>query len=157
VGWRHERMRGAAYDQFIEAFVSAAVDRWPHVLLQWEDFARDNATRLLGRYRDRLCTFNDDIQGTAVVTTGTLISAINVTGVPLRDQRIAVLGAGSAGIGVSSLLLNAMMADGLSEREARSRFYLVDREGLLVEGMSGIVDFQKPFTRARDTVANWRL
>ena len=157
VGWRHERMRGAAYDQFIEAFVSAVVDRWPHVLLQWEDFARDNATRLLERYRDRLCTFNDDIQGTAVVTTGTLISAINVTGVPLRDQRIAVLGAGSAGIGVSSLLLNAMMADGLSEREARSRFYLVDREGLLVEGISGIVDFQKPFTRARDMVVNWRL
>ena len=120
VGWRHERVRGAAYDEFIEAFVSAVNERWPHVLLQWEDFARNNATRLLERYRDRLCTFNDDIQGTAVVTTGTLLSAVNVTGVPLMEQRIAVLGAGSAGIGVSSLLLNAMIADGLSEKEARS-------------------------------------
>jgi malate dehydrogenase (oxaloacetate-decarboxylating) len=157
VGWRHERVRGAAYDQFIEAFVSAVIERWPHVLLQWEDFARNNATRLLERYRDRLCTFNDDIQGTAVVTTGTLLSAVNVTGVPLTDQRIAVLGAGSAGIGVSSLLLNAMVADGLSEQEARSRFYLVDRDGLLVEGMSGLVDFQKPFTRSRFELADWRL
>src|SRR5262249_11024182 len=157
VGWKHERVRGDAYDEFIEAFVSAVIERWPHVLLQWEDFARNNATRLLERYRDRLCTFNDDIQGTAVVTTGTLLSAVNVTGVPLTEQRIAMLGAGSAGIGVSSLLLNAMMADGLSEREARSRFYLVDRDGLLVEGMSGILDFQKPFTQSRAALADWRL
>jgi malate dehydrogenase (oxaloacetate-decarboxylating) len=157
VGWRHERVRGAAYDQFIEAFVSAVINRWPHVLLQWEDFARNNATRLLERYRDRLCTFNDDIQGTAVVTSGTLLSAVNVTSVPLTDQRIAVLGAGSAGIGVSSLLLNAMMANGLSEKEARSRFYLVDCDGLLVEGMPGILDFQKPFAQARAAVADWRL
>jgi malate dehydrogenase (oxaloacetate-decarboxylating) len=157
VGWRHERVRGAAYDQFIEAFVSAVIERWPHILLQWEDFARDNATRLLERYRNRLCTFNDDIQGTAVVTTGTLLSAINVTSVPLTEQRIAVLGAGSAGVGVSSLLLSAMVADGLSQQEARSRFYLVDRDGLLVEGMSGILDFQRPFTRSRAELADWRL
>jgi malate dehydrogenase (oxaloacetate-decarboxylating) len=157
VGWKHERVRGTEYDQFIDTFVSAVIERWPHVLLQWEDFARDNATRLLERYRNRLCTFNDDIQGTAVVTTGTLLSAINVTHVPLTDQRIAVLGAGSAGIGVSSLLLKAMLADGLSEQEARSRFYLVDRNGLLVEGMSCLVDFQKPFTRPRAELADWRL
>src|SRR6266496_129751 len=157
VGWRHERVRGSAYDDFIEAFVSATMERWPHVLLQWEDFARNNATRLLERYRDRLCTFNDDIQGTAVVAAGTLLSVVNVTGTPLRDQRIAVLGAGSAGIGVSSLLLNAMVADGLSQQEARSRFYLVDRDGLLVEGMSGILDFQKPFTQPRAALADWRL
>jgi len=157
VGWRHERVRGAEYDQFIDTFVSTVIERWPHVLLQWEDFARDNATRLLERYRNRLCTFNDDIQGTAVVTTGTVLSAINVTRVPLTDQRIAVLGAGSAGIGVSSLLLKAMLADGLSEQEARSRFYLVDRDGLLVEGMSGLVDFQKPFTRSRAELVDWRL
>jgi malate dehydrogenase (oxaloacetate-decarboxylating) len=157
VGWRHERVRGAAYDDFIEAFVSAVSERWPHVLLQWEDFARNNATRLLERYRDRLCTFNDDIQGTAVVTTGTLLSAVNVTGVPLTQQRIAVLGAGSAGIGVSSLLLNAMIADGLPEKEARSRFYLVDRDGLLVEGMPGILDFQRPFAQSRAALADWRL
>jgi malate dehydrogenase (oxaloacetate-decarboxylating) len=157
VGWKHERVRGTEYDQFIDTFVSAVIERWPHVLLQWEDFARDNATRLLERYRNRLCTFNDDIQGTAAVTTGTLLCAINVTRVPLTDQRIAVLGAGSAGIGVSSLLLKAMLADGLSEQEARSRFYLVDRNGLLVEGMSCLVDFQKPFTRSRAELADWRF
>src|SRR5215208_6865123 len=111
IGWRHERVRGQAYDDFVEAFVSAVVKRWPHVLLQWEDFARDNATRLLERYRDRLCTFNDDIQGTAVVAAGTLLAAVNVTGCPLRDQRIALLGAGSAGCGISNLLLKAMIED----------------------------------------------
>jgi malate dehydrogenase (oxaloacetate-decarboxylating) len=157
VGWRHERVRGEAYDDFIETFVSAVVERWPHVLLQWEDFSRDNATRLLARYRDRLCTFNDDIQGTAVVTAGTLLSAVNVTRVALRDHRIAVLGAGSAGIGICTLLRNAMVRDGLSEEEAGSRFYLVDREGLLVDGMSGIVDFQRPFVQPRSAVANWQL
>ena len=105
VGWRHERVRGQEYDDFVEAFVTAVAKRWPHVLLQWEDFARNNATRLLERYRDRLCTFNDDIQGTAAVAAGTLLSAINVTGVPLTEQRIAVLGAGSAGCGIAGLLL----------------------------------------------------
>jgi malate dehydrogenase (oxaloacetate-decarboxylating) len=157
VGWRHERVRGEAYDKFVEDFVSAVTERWPHVLLQWEDFARNNATRLLERYRDRLCTFNDDIQGTAAVAAGTLMAAVNVTGARLRDQRIAVLGAGSAGSGISALLLNAMMADGLAEREARARFYLVDRDGLLVEGMPGILPFQQKFVQARAAVAGWNL
>jgi len=157
VGWRHERVRGRDYDAFIEAFVSAVAERWPHVLLQWEDFARDNATRLLERYRDRLCTFNDDIQGTAVITTGTLLAAVNVTGVPLRDHRIAVLGGGSAGIGICSLLLRAMLAEGLSKEEARSRFYVVDREGLLVEGMPGMMEFQAPFAQSRAAVSGWAL
>src|SRR5215204_7363196 len=104
IGWRHERVRGQQYDDFVESFVTAVCKRWPHVLLQWEDFARSNATRLLERYRDRLCTFNDDIQGTAAVAAGTLLAAVNVTGCPLRDQRIALLGAGSAGCGISNLL-----------------------------------------------------
>lgn len=157
VGWRHERVRGPAYDDFIEAFISAASNRWPHVLLQWEDFARDNATRLLERYRDRLCTFNDDVQGTAVVAAGTLMASTNVTGVPLKDQRIAVLGAGGAGTGIVSLLLQAMVEDGLSEAEARSRFYLIDREGLLVEGMSGLLPFQERFVQPRSAVTGWAL
>jgi malate dehydrogenase (oxaloacetate-decarboxylating) len=157
VGWRHERVRGGGYDDFIAAFVSAVIERWPHVLLQWEDFARDNATRLLQRYRDHLCTFNDDIQGTAVVTAGTLLAAVNVTGAPLIHHRIAVLGGGSAGIGISSLLLEAMRSDGLSETEARSRFYIVDRDGLLVEGMPSLLDFQSPFAQPRASVASWRL
>jgi len=157
VGWRHERVRGSAYDDFIEAFVSATMERWPHVLLQWEDFARNNATRLLERYHDRLCTFNDDVQGTAAVAAGTLLAAVNVTGESLKDQRIAVLGAGSAGSGISSLLLNAIIADGLAENEARSRFFLIDREGLLVEGMPGILSFQRPFVQSRAEIAGWRL
>ena len=157
IGWRHERVRGTAYDEFIEAFITAVIGRWPHALLQWEDFSRDNATRLLDRYRDRLCTFNDDIQGTAVVATGTLLAAINVTGVPMREQRVAILGAGGAGTGISSLLLRAMVEDGLSENDARRRFYLVDRDGLLIEGMEGLLPFQLSFAQPRDTIPGWRL
>src|SRR3954453_23725358 len=157
IGWRHERLRGQAYDDFIEAFVSAVVKRWPHVLLQWEDFARDNATRLLERYRDRLCTFNDDVQGTAVVAAGTLLAAVNVTGLPMREQRVAVLGAGGAGCGISALLLRAMIEDGLPEAEARERFYLVDRDGLLVEGMPALMPFQQAFVQSRNSVSNWEL
>lgn len=155
VGWRHERIRGAAYDEFVEAFVSAVTDRWPHVLLQWEDFSRDNATRLLERYRDRLCTFNDDIQGTAVVAAGALLAAVHVTGTPMRAQRVAILGAGGAGVGIASLLLRAMVEDGLPEDEARKRFYLVDREGLLVDSMNGLLSFQRPFAHSVEAVRGW--
>jgi len=157
IGWRHHRVRGAEYDAFVEAFVSAVIERWPHVLLQWEDFAGNNAGRLLERYRDRLCTFNDDIQGTAAVAAGTLLAAINVTGTPLTEQRIALLGAGSAGIGIASLLLTAMKNTGLSEAEARHRFYAVDVDGLLVEGMSGIRPAQEILVQPRSAVADWRL
>lgn len=157
VGWRRERVRGQEYDDFIEAFVEAVCRRWPHALLQWEDFARHNATRLLDRYRDRLCTFNDDVQGTAVVAAGTLLSTFNVTGVPIRDQRIVVLGAGGAGCGISVLLLRAMMEDGLSEADAYSRFHLVDRDGLLVKGMPGLLPFQEPFARPHDVARDWHL
>src|SRR4029077_13200178 len=112
VGWHHERVRGQEYDDFIEEFVIAATARWPHVLLQWEDFAKSNATRLLDRYRNRICTFNDDIQGTAAVATGTLLSAIGVTGVPLAEQRIAIFGAGGAGCGIAGLLMAAVIEAG---------------------------------------------
>jgi malate dehydrogenase (oxaloacetate-decarboxylating) len=156
IGWQHERVRGAEYDELVEIFVSTVRERWPHVLLHWEDFAIGNANRLLSRYRDRLCTFNDDIQGTAAIAVGTLLSAINVTGVPLQEQRVAVLGAGSAGTGICALLLRAMVETGLSEAEARSHFYLVDRQGLLVEGMPGLQSFQAPFAQSRDRVAAWK-
>ena len=157
VGWRYARVRGPEYDDFIEEFVSAVAERWPHVLLQWEDFAKGNATRLLDCYRDRLCTFNDDIQGTAAVATGTLLSAIQVTGVPLAEQRIAVLGAGSAGCGIAGLLLEAMTDTGMSPAEAAKRFFMVDREGLLTEGMIGLASFQQPFVQSRSAVAGWTL
>ncbi|MFM0085046.1 NAD-dependent malic enzyme [Paraburkholderia sediminicola] len=157
IGWRHERVRGEEYDDFIEAFVKAVVKRWPHVLLQWEDFAKNNATRMLERYRDRLCTFNDDVQGTAAVATGTLLSAINVTGVPLTEQRIAVMGAGSAGCGIASLICKALTDAGLPDSEAARRFFMVDRDGLLLEGMDGIATFQQPFLQEKSLIGNWTL
>src|SRR5580693_7261848 len=157
IGWQNERVRGEDYDDFIETFVNAVRERWPHVLLHWEDFAIGNANRLLTKYRDRLCTFNDDIQGTAAIAVGTLLSAINVTGTPLTEQRIAVLGAGSAGTGICALLLRAMTEAGLTEAQARSRFYLVDRDGLLVEGMTGLQPFQAPFVQRRADLAHWIL
>jgi malate dehydrogenase (oxaloacetate-decarboxylating) len=157
VGWRQERVRGANYDNFIAAFVDAVTERWPHVLLQWEDFALTNANRLLARYRERLCTFNDDIQGTAAIAVGAILSAINVTGLPITEQRIAVLGAGTAGTGICALLLRAMTDAGLTEEDARSRFYLVDRQGLLTEGMKGLQPFQAIFAQKRERIAGWNL
>lgn len=155
IGWKHERIRGQAYDDFIDAFVMAVKKRFPQVLLQWEDFAQQNANPILAKYREQLCTFNDDIQGTAGIATGTLLSAVQVTGTPLRDHRIAVLGGGSAGCGISNLMMQAMMEEGLSEAEARARFFIVDRNGLLVEGASGLMAFQASFCQAKSVVANW--
>ena len=157
IGWHHERVRGQEYDDFVEEFASAAMERWPHVLVQWEDFAKANATRLLDRYRDRLCTFNDDIQGTAAVATGTLLSAIAVTGVPLTEQRIAIFGAGSAGCGIAGLLLAAMIEAGLDAGEAARRFFMIDQDGLLIQGMNSIAPFQERFVQPRSAVAAWRL
>ncbi len=157
VGWRSPRVRGHAYDEFVELFIGAVTRRWPDVLLQWEDFANQNAGRLLDRYRDRLCSFNDDIQGTAAVAAGTLLAAIAVTGVPLTEQRIALVGAGSAGCGIASLIQRAMIEAGLSEAEARRRFFAIDKDGLLVEGMAGIRPAQEPFVQPRAAIANWPL
>ena len=157
VGWRSRRIRGSEYDDFVETFISAVQARWPDVLLQWEDFANHNAGRLLETYRDRLCSFNDDIQGTAAVAAGTLLSAMSITGVPLTQQRIAIVGAGSAGCGIAALLRRAMIDAGLSAAEASAAFYAIDRDGLLVEGMPGIRPAQAPFVQTRAAVADWTL
>lgn len=157
LGWRHERVRGQDYDDFIELFVRAVMKRWPHVLLQWEDFAGSNAGRLIDRYRDRLCTFNDDIDGTASVAAGTLMSAINVTGIPMRDQKIVLFGAGSAGTGICSLIHQAMREAGLTSPEASARFFAVDREGLLVEGDPAIRPAQELFVRKKSDLSGWTL
>ncbi len=156
VGWRHERVKGAEYDEFIETFVAVVQARWPHVLLHWEDFARANATRLLERYRDRLCSFNDDVQGTAAVATGTLLAALAKSGGALPEQRIAILGAGSAGCGIAGLMHGALVAAGLTPDEARGRFFLIDRDGLLVDGMAAL-PFQAPFVQPRAAVDGWEL
>jgi malate dehydrogenase (oxaloacetate-decarboxylating) len=157
IGWNHERVRGTEYDDFVETFVEAVCERWPFVLLQWEDFAGSNAGRLLARYRDRLCTFNDDIQGTAAVAAGTVLSAIAVTGIPLTSQRIALLGAGSAGGGIVSLLIAAMVEAGLSEAEARGRFYAVGRNGLILEDAPDLRESQRQLALPRAAVAGWKL
>jgi malate dehydrogenase (oxaloacetate-decarboxylating) len=155
VGWRHNRIRGQEYDDFVETFVSAVKSRWPHVLLQWEDFAGSNAARFLARYRDRLCTFNDDIQGTAAIAAATLVSAINVTGVPLEEQTIAVVGFGSAGLGITNLLAQFIQDKGVSAGEARRRFYAIDRYGLITENGKDVHPEQLPYARKEEEVRGW--
>jgi malate dehydrogenase (oxaloacetate-decarboxylating) len=157
IGWEHERVRGQEYDDFVEAFVTAVERRWPHILLQWEDFAGANAARLLERYRDRLCTFNDDIQGTAAVTTATLLAAVYATGIPLREQTIAMFGTGSAGTGILDLLIAEMKEQGLSDEQARKRIYAFNHLGLLIEGCEGIKPGQEAFLRKRGDIAGWKL
>ena len=157
IGWQHHRIRGQEYDDFVEAFVVAVQRRWPHILLQWEDFAGSNAARLLERYRQRLCTFNDDIQGTAAVTTATLLAAINATGIPLKDQTIAMFGSGAAGIGIIDLLIAAMQEQGLTEAQARQRIYAFNHLGLLVEGCGEVHPGQEALLREREDVAGWTL
>ncbi len=153
IGWRHERVRGADYDAFVDAFVTAVVRRWPHVLLHWEDFAGSNASRLLARYRGELCTFNDDIQGTAAVAVATLVSAIHVTGVPLDQQRIVVVGFGSAGAGITNLMAQYMRDQGVPD--PRSRFYAIDRPGLLTDAMRELRPEQLAFARPAAEVRSW--
>ena len=156
IGWKHHRVRGEDYDKFVDHFVSSVKRRWPHVLLQWEDFAGSNAARFLARYRDQLCTFNDDIQGTAAVATATLISAINVTGVPLEQQKIAMVGFGSAGIGITNLLVQFMQDRGLTEATARDRFYAIDRYGLITEHGRDVRSEQLPYARKEQEVQGWK-
>src|SRR5271169_2545373 len=156
IGWRHHRVRGDEYDAFVDIFVNSVKKRWPHVLLQWEDFAGSNAARLLARYKNELCTFNDDIQGTAAVATATLLSAINVTGVPLEQQKIVVLGFGTAGIGITNLLSQLMEEKGVPEQEARDRFYALDLHGLVTENSKDVRPEQMPYARKEQEVRGWR-
>lgn len=157
IGWRHERIRGADYEAFIKKFVEAVQKRFPHVVLQWEDIGQEHANFILEKYRHQLCTFNDDIQGTAAVVVGSLLAAMQVAGHHLQDQQIVVMGAGAAGCGISHLLFQALLDLGLSEKEARARFYLIDRQGLLVEGMKGLQSFQASFVQPKAKLAGWTL
>jgi malate dehydrogenase (oxaloacetate-decarboxylating) len=156
IGWRHHRVRGQDYDGFVDVFVNSVKKRWPRVLLQWEDFAGSNAARFLARYRDQLCTFNDDIQGTAAVAAATLLSAVNVTGVPLEQQKIAVIGFGSAGIGITNLLAQFMQDRGLTEEEARNHFFAIDRYGLVTEHGKDVRPEQLPYARREQEVQGWK-
>src|SRR6516162_9193471 len=156
LGWRHGRVRGAEYDAFVESFVRAVERELPGVLLQWEDFAQANARRLLDRYRDRLCSFNDDIQGTAAVTLGALLTAVRRTGRPLGEQRLVIVGAGSAGTGISDLLLMALTQEGFTGPEARSHLWLLSSRGLLHTGLAGLSPWQQRYSRPEEEVAGWR-
>lgn len=155
IGWRHKRITGDDYFAFVDGFVQAVKRKWPKVLLQFEDFAQKHAAPLLSRYRDQLCTFNDDIQGTAAVTSGTLLAASKVTGRALRDARIAFLGAGSAGAGIAEQLIRLMVRQGLSEASAREQIYMVDRYGLLVDSMTDLLAFQQPLAQPESRVEGW--
>ncbi len=157
MGMRHPRITDAEYDRFVDAFIDAVQERWPGVLIQFEDFAQPNAMPILQRHRDRVCCFNDDIQGTAAVTLGTLLAACRKKRVALQDQQVVFVGAGSAGCGIAELIISAMIARGLSDSEARARIFMVDKDGLLVEGMPGLRDFQQRLVQSRAAIAGWNL
>lgn len=155
IGWRHERITGQEYFDFVDQFVQAVKKELPGTCLQWEDFATPHARPILQRYRDELLTFNDDIQGTAAVALGAVLGAIKTTGKSLKDQQIVMLGAGSAGIGVVDGLCSAMKGEGLSESEARSRFWVVDRNGLVDSGRKDLTPEQSVYAQPTDRVAGW--
>ncbi len=155
LGWHHERVRGAAYDAFIDTFVQTVKRTFPHVLLQWEDFAKRNARRLLIHYQDQLCTFNDDIQGTGAVTLAGLLAAVHVTGTKLSEQRVVILGAGSAATGITEQIVGAIEAEGYSLEEARSSIWLVDSHGLVHTGRGGLEAEKAPYAQPQERLAGW--
>jgi malate dehydrogenase (oxaloacetate-decarboxylating) len=157
IGNRHARIRGGRYDAFIDAYIKAVAKLFPNALLQWEDFAPSNGRRILEKYRHRICTFNDDMQGTGAITLAAAISAVRVCGTPLRSQRVVIFGAGTAGIGIADQLCDAMMRDGLSREDAVSRFWCVDRKGLISADMAGqLLDHQMTYARPISERNGWR-
>lgn len=157
LGWRHPRITGDEYDEFIDIFVNAVKRRWPDALLQFEDFAQQNATRLLHQYKDQLCCFNDDVQGTAAVTVGTLLAACKQKGERLRDQYITFSGAGSAGCGIAEQVIAQMQSEGLSEEQARSQVCIMNRYGLVVDSMATLLDFQKVLSQPAKLLKEWQV
>lgn len=157
LGWRHERVRGQDYDDFIEAFVVAVMDKFPKAVLQWEDFAKNNASRLLERYRNRLCTFNDDIQGTGAVTLAGIRAATKLTGEGLKHQRVVILGAGSAGIGISDQMVTGMEREGLGREEAHSRIWLLDSHGLVHSGRTDLEASKRAYAHPIESISDWKL
>jgi malate dehydrogenase (oxaloacetate-decarboxylating) len=157
IGNRHARIRGERYDAFIDAYVKAAIKLFPHALLQWEDFAPGNGRRILERYRGHISTFNEDMQGTGAITLAAAISAVRVCGTPLRNQRVVIFGAGTAGIGIADQIRDAMVREGLSREDATRRFWCVDREGLLTADMAaGLSDHQVTYTRPANESKGWK-
>ncbi|WP_017431350.1 NAD-dependent malic enzyme [Vreelandella jeotgali] len=155
MGWRHERVSQEEYDAFMAEFIAAVKRRWPNVLLQFEDFAQANAVPLLERYRDELCCFNDDVQGTAAVVVGTLMAACQARKQTLADQRVVFVGGGSAGCGIAEQVIVSMQAEGLSEEKAREQVFMVDREGLMTNDQDWHRDFQRRLAQDASLVTDW--
>jgi len=156
LGERHARVRDERYDELIDAYVTACSKLFPHAMLHWEDFGATNARRILNKYSDQVCTFNDDMQGTAAVVLAAIFSAVRASGSRLREQTIAIHGAGTAGLGIADMLRDQMIREGLSPSEATRRFYPMGRRGLLVADDQRLLDFQVPYARSRDEVAAWQ-
>lgn len=157
MGSRHKRIAQDKYDEFVDMFIQAVKRRWPHVMLQFEDFAQPNATPLLNRYRDKICCFNDDIQGTASVTVGTLLAACRSKGSRLSEQKVTFVGAGSAGCGIAEQIIAQMVSEGISAEQARSQVFMVDRFGLLTEGMNELRDFQQKLVQHKSNLTDWTI
>jgi malate dehydrogenase (oxaloacetate-decarboxylating) len=157
IGNRHARIRGERYEAFIDAYVKVATRLFPWALLQWVDFTPENGRRILDRYRDQICTFNDDIQGTGAIALAAAISAVRVCGTPLRNQRVVIFGAGTAGIGIAGQMRDAMVRDGLSKEDAGRRFWCVDQQGLLNASMDGnLRGYQAPYARPAAEIKGWK-
>lgn len=157
MGARHPRIDQAQYDEFLNIFIQEVKRRWPEAMIQFEDFAQPNAMPLLKRYRDKVCCFNDDIQGTAAVTLGTIIAACKAKNAQLSEKKVVFVGSGSAGCGIAEMLVQQMQFEGLSEQAARAQVFMVDRFGLLTEGMSDLRDFQQSLQQAQKNIKHWDI
>jgi malate dehydrogenase (oxaloacetate-decarboxylating) len=155
MGAKHQRIGQAEYDEFLDLFIQATQRRWPEVMIQFEDFAQPNAMPLLNKYRDTVCCFNDDIQGTAAVTLGTILAACRTRKTKLSQMKVAFVGGGSAGCGIAEMLIQQMCFEGLSDTQARKQIFMVDRYGLLTQGMSGLRDFQSALQQPLSSLVDW--
>lgn len=155
LGWNQPRIGGEEYYNFVDAVIAGIKRRWPKALIQFEDFAQKNAMPLLEKYRNEICCFNDDIQGTAAVSVGSLIAASRAAGKQLKDQKVAFLGAGSAGCGIAEQIIAQMVAEGLTDAQARARVFMVDRFGLITENQPNLLDFQRKLAQKTEEVAHW--
>jgi malate dehydrogenase (oxaloacetate-decarboxylating) len=157
IGNQHQRIRGERYDAFIDSYVQAVTKLFPKAMLQFEDFAPGNGRRILERYRDQVCTFNDDMQGTGAITLAAAISAVRACGTPLRNQRVIIFGAGTAGIGIADQIRDAMVREGLSKEDATRRFWCLDKQGLLTTDLAGqLHDYQAAYVRPAAESRGWK-
>lgn len=156
LGWRHERITGQEYDDFIDAFVRAMTKKFPHLFLHWEDFGRDNARRILSHYRNEICTMNGDMQATGAVALACVLAGVKASGTPLTNHRVVIMGAGTAGVGIAEQIMGAMMREGLSEKEARAKLWLIDKNGLLMKDAAPL-PFQTPYAKEMKDVMQWQL